>query len=79
MWKGQKLKVPEYVGCSVAVSPFEVLTIHGTLEKNFNTKIRVYMYNMMTGVVKHYKAKNHPYSVSSLMNTCAKKRLSILL
>ena len=72
MRTGRKLKAPEFRGCSVAVSPFEVVTIHGTMEKNYRRKIRVYRYNMMTGGAKYYKTKIQPDAVSVFMDTCVK-------
>ena len=61
--EGQRLKAPEHDGCSVAVSPYEVITVHSTGIKDSARK--VYKYNVMTGAAKYYKTVRNPYTVST--------------
>lgn len=70
--RGPNLMAPEIRGCSVAVSLFEVITVHTAAEPEFRER-KVYKYNMMTGVARYYKTKHHPHIVSNFQNTCVKK------
>ena len=63
--KSSDLPMSEVGGCSVAISPFEMITVQGT-ERQENSK-KVFKYDTRTGSFTILQTKNGPFdSVSSI-------------
>lgn len=78
--EGLQLKADEGRGCSVAISPFEFITMHspGTEGKK-GSGIKVFKYNIMTGSFRHYTTDSQPKAVSTSLNFSLTHRLLTIM